>query len=355
MKPQQIFDIMDLARRARQKNFIFNPCFTGAPGLGKTEIMQQWCKERGLLHITWTSALLEPPDVRGFPQVTTVNGKQRQTTALPDLWPDSNSATEGVVILEELNRGTTSIMNCWMGLSDVRRGFDNYTLPPGWIVAACINPEDPEYDTNTMDPALKDRFEFFQVNYDKESFIQFMKTNNWDESVIMFIDSGTWTYSLPGDVGNAAGNKYLAPRTYSKLNAALQAGIAPEHEQMVYESILGKNVGLKFYHFKHKEQPVLYRDLVTNTREALARLTMFADPKNYRQGHISITMKNIIEDSTIEDQLLMEVVTTLPADQSVVLIRELEYKRAVPTSSIYNRLVTEYPQVKKYFKATMKK
>src|SRR5208282_4293675 len=128
MKPTAIFDVMDLARRARANGHIFNPVFVGAPGLGKTEIIQEWCETNNLPFVIITAATYEAPDFKGFPRVEVVNGKQRQTYATPDYWPDTG---EGVIILEEINRGTTSVMNCMMSLTDKRRGFDGYKLPEG--------------------------------------------------------------------------------------------------------------------------------------------------------------------------------------------------------------------------------
>ncbi len=214
MKPNKIFDVMDLARRARQMGEIFNPLFVGPPGVGKTEIVQQWCKARNLKSITYTAATLEAPDLRGYPIIETINGRQRMVTAAPDTLPDEG---EGVVILEELNRGTTSIMNCIMALTDKRRGFDNYTLPEGWIVVGCINPDNSSdggalYDTNTMDPALRDRFQMFKVGFDKLSFIQYMKDSKWHKDVVNFVESGVWNYVAPEDV------KEISPDTTSRFH-----------------------------------------------------------------------------------------------------------------------------------------
>lgn len=350
MKPSNINDIMDLARRARQNGDIFNPLFVGAPGLGKTEIIQEWCNQNKLPFVVITAATYEAPDLKGFPRVELINGKQRQTFATPDFWPNDG---EGVIILEEVNRGTTSVMNCFMSLTDKRRGFDGYKLPEGWLVAGCINPENEHNDVNVMDTALKDRFEIFEVNYDKKQFLQFMKTENWDNNIQMFIETGTWTYVKPEDLGNSAGAKYLSPRGFSKLNAALKAEVDKSMQLDVYESILGKNVGQSFYQFTNDDQPVLLKDILDTKKKAFDKLKKFSDPDNYKSGHITITIRSIVEQDGIDDNLLAEVACILPADQSQDLIKQLEYKRK--DEKLLERLCKEHPEVKKYLKSVLVK
>lgn len=363
MKPSQIGDVLDLARRAKSKGKVLNPVFVSAPGLGKTEIIQQWCKSQNLPFIVFTSALYEAPDVKGFPivKIDPVTGRQQQTTAIPDYWPSDG---EGVVILEEINRGTTSIMNCLMSLTDQRRGFDGYKLPEGWIVCGAINHESELYDVNAMDPALKDRLEFFEVNYDKKEFIQFMNENDWHQDVRMFVESNTWSYVKPEDIGEAGGTKYIAPRTLSKLNAALLAGIPKDNsgfDLTIYESILGKNVGSTFFQFRNDEQPVLFKDIVKNPDKAFLKLKKFSDPQNYKAGHVSLTVKDLVENSAdLKDDLLVKVIFNIPADEGPNLISQLEYKAKKADSKVVSgefldRIVKNYPEVKKYFRDVLNK
>lgn len=348
MKPSKIFSILDMAKRANNLGMIFNPLFVGAPGLGKTEIVEQWCKEKDYPYITLTSALLEAPEIRGFPVVGIKDGKQKMSTAIPDFWPESG---EGVIILEEVNRGQNSVMNCWMALTDKRRGFDNYKLPPGWIVVGCINPETSEYDVNTMDPALKDRFEIFQVDYDKESFLSYMKKSVWDEQIVSFVENNLWNYLPPEDVKNVVGAKYIAPRTMSKLNAARRATFDLDDELLVYTSILGNNVGRDFYAFLYNERPVFYSDIKNDTKNALSRLKKFCDPKNFKSGMISLTIKDILETSDITDELLVQVLGVIPVEQSTHLLERLIFKRNDKT--FLKTLFKKHPEIKENFKAVL--
>lgn len=356
MKPTQIFDILDLAKRARAMNLTFNPIFVGPPGIAKSFNIQKWCKYNDLPFIDVRIAYYEAPDMVGFPSIQLVDGRQRTIHALPEFWPTGG---QGVLLLEEPNRGTTSVMNTMMQLLTDRK-VGGYTLPPGWIICAAINPENEQYDVSTMDAALKDRFEFFNIEYDKQDFVSYIRTDKWDTSIINFVDTGTWTYVLPEDVSKNEGAKYISPRTLSKLNAALLAGIpsSPEDilERTIYDSVLGKIAGNSFYYFKHNAQPVLYRDLVDpkTYREAISKIKAFSDAKDYKAGTIAVTIRDIVEHGDIEDVLLSNVILALPADQSVQLISELDFKRGSKTNELLHRLTENYPEVKKYLKHVLK-
>jgi hypothetical protein len=348
LKPTDILDILDLAMEARQRGNIFNPCFVGAPGLAKSALVQQWCRKKKIPFIDLRAAYLEAPDLIGYP--TVVRKGDRDVTAhnIPDYWPTEG---EGVIFLDEVNRGTTSVMNTFMQLLTDRK-VHKYELPEGWIVVAAVNPENEEHDVNTMDAALKNRLEMFQIEFDKKDFVKYMISAEWDKSIINFVDTNTWTYIPPEEISKADGSQYISPRTLEKLNTVVQANVHENKsiEKIVYEAILGRNVGMAFFQFKNNEMPVSYEEL-ENPRTydfAIAKLKSFADPKNYKSGHISITIKDIVDKGTINDELLAKVVLALPADQGPVLIKELAYKRKDDT--ILNRICKGYPEVEKYLR-----
>lgn len=344
MKPSEIFKILDIAAKAREIGQIFNPLFEGPPGVGKSHIIQQWCAKNGHAFVDLRSAYLEAPDVRGFP-FTTIDkkGRQRTTVATPDIWPDDG---KGIILLEELNRGPASVMNCWMQLLTDRK-IDKYEVPEGWFVVGAINPEGGAagYETNPMDPALKNRFVRFDVAYDKNAFVDYMKVVGYHEDIINYVESGLFKYATPDDLAssNVPGVQYNSPRTMSQLNAVLQAGITKDMELLIFGGILGKATGKDFYDFRHNETPVMMKDLEKNLRGSLAKIKKYTNPDDYKNGLLSITVKDIVEVNTITDDMLAKVVEVLSVEQSTGLIHQLQKKRKDKT--ILNRLCKDYPNL----------
>lgn len=355
MKPTQIYDVMEIAQRARKLGLSFNPLFVGPPGVGKSEIVQAWAKSKKLPLIDLRIAYREAPDMIGFPQPTVnADGRQVTTHFTPDFWPTSG---EGVLLLEEPNRGNTSVMNTLMQILTDRK-VDKYTLPEGWIIAACINPEGTQYDVNTMDAALKNRFEIFEVGYDKKSFVDYMKANDWTKSIINFVSSSAWTYQAPESIAENA--KYISPRTWSRLNAAEKAGIPDKIKLMVYNSILGNNMGKAYNAFANEDAPISFHDIVENKRFALKKLKEHGNPDNYQGDKVTITVEDILDNGRqnqhLPREVFVEVLMSMPAEQGYVLLRDYAFimEKELKQVNFMDNLMKEYPDLKKRFRQDLK-
>lgn len=344
IKPNQIESVLDLARKVNKDGHNFYPAFIGAPGIAKSSAIQQWCKKNNLPFIDLRAAYLEAPDIIGFPSIEGGITKHN----VPEFLPRSG---EGVLLIEEPNRGTAAVLNTFMQLLTDRK-IHNYELPSGWMIVAALNPEDPIYEVQVMDPALKNRFQFFTVEYDKSSFLEYMRKKNWRKEIISFIESGTWSYQTPESVQK--GGKYISPRTFEALNSAMNADFNKEIELAIYDSVLGKQVSKLFYAFINDDRPVFLSDLLSEeTRPAaLAKLKEHSNPSDYKNGHISVTIRDIIDDGTIEDSLLIEVCLVLPADQATILIKELEYKKK--DYEIFKRITKASSALSKKIKSALK-
>jgi hypothetical protein len=363
LKPIDVFHIMDMAWVARKNGDNFNPLFSGAPGLGKSEIIQLWCKTvRPLINkpvvpfIDLRGAYLESPDLVGYPSIVLKNGRQITTHNIPDFWPDGTENEHGVLFIDEINRSTSAVLNCFMQLLTDRK-VHNYSLPAGWLITSAINPEGPENDVNTMDSALRDRFVMYDVNYDKVSFVEFTKENNWHSDVVSFVETGTFKYQRPEDIGDINGAKYVSPRTLSYLNSALKVGFPNDEIEMdTYTAILGRNTAMTFYSFRKNETPVTYQDVLSDWRGSKKRLEKFSDPENYKMAQISITVRDIAENYDAKEckvERLIQVHMTIPADQAYRLISELDYKLK-KEGKFVDELIKEEPKLKAYLKENLK-
>jgi hypothetical protein len=327
------------------------PLFTSAPGIGKSSIVQAWCKENNIPFLDLRLAYLDAPDLIGYPTIIDRDGKRRMTYATPDMFPSEGPF---VVFLDEPNRGATSIMNATMQmLTDGK--IHQYTFPENTIFVGAINPENEHHDVNHMDAALRNRFTIFEIDYDKKDFLAYMKENNWDTSIIQFIESGGWTYCKPENLGQAPGVIYISPRTWEKVNSALKAQPNMENklQREIFNAALGTGVGGQFFEFRNNEAPVTYLDLVNNKKLALQKLVKYSDPANTKNGHLSITCTDLVDNAaTLDFDLLKEVCTVLPADLTPSLISRLE--RETNDSNLLDRLL-EDAKLKKLLKDSLGK
>jgi hypothetical protein len=367
MKPSNIFAILDLAYSARSQGNALNPIFTGEAGLGKSEITQAWVKKQreknpafGFLDLR--IAYMEAPDLIGFPsEFKDTNGLDRTKHLLPDFWPTEG---QGLILLEEPNRGTTGTMNCLMQLlTDFK--VHNYTLPAGWMIASCINPDSSEYDVNTMDAALKDRFVEFEIEFDHIAFIDFMNSADWHESVQMFVGSGIWTYKTTKEIGKDG--KYISPRTWSKVNAAEKAGIAGNRQlhRIVVASILGKDIGNEYHKFCFESAPVTAQDILKDRDAAFKRLKAQSDPQTYQGDMIGATIESIEKHygglkkdckvDQIDEDTMAEVAVIIPSDHAVNLIKACGFKQSKgQITEFFKSFSIRHPELVKVLKDNIK-
>jgi len=367
MKPSNIPAVLDLAYAARSQGRTLNPMFTGEAGLGKSEITQAWVKKQRIRNpdfgfLDLRIAYMEAPDLIGFPdKEIDKNSVARTVHLLPEFWPTEG---EGLILLEEPNRGTTGVMNCLMQLlTDFK--VHNYTLPAGWMIAACINPDSSEYDVNTMDAALKDRFVEFEVEYEHMTFVDFMDAAQYHESVQMFVGSGIWTYKSTKEIGKDG--KYISPRTWSKVNAAEMAGVNKNRQlhRLTVQSILGKDIGNEYHKFCYDSAPVTAADIIKDRPAAFKRLLAQSDKSTYQGDMIAATVESIekhygglkkdCSKDQIDEDTMAEVAKIIPADHAVNLIKTCGYKQSKgQITNFFKEFTQRHPELVQVLKDNIK-
>lgn len=368
MKPIGILEVLDLACSAREKNQIFNPLFIGEAGLGKSAICQQWVKKKRETNpnfgfIDLRLAYQEAPDVIGFPEVSKdENGMIRTFHRLPEIWPTDG---EGLLLIEEPNRAQPSVMNCLMQILTDRK-IHMYDLPKGWVIAGCINPDSAEYDVNHMDAALRNRFEEFVIDYDHMSFVNFIEEKGWHEDIKMFVSSGLWVYKVASEI--AADGKYISPRTWEKMNAALVAGVKDNRRlhSIVSTSTFGRHIGNEFHRFCYDQSPVTAEDVSKDKKSALKKLKDQSDPNNYKGEMIAITVESIIKnyggtkdkckDGMVCEEDMVEIMKIIPSDQAVVLLKGVAYQHCNGTNieNFIKSFIVKYPELMSIMKSNIK-
>jgi hypothetical protein len=368
MKPNSISELLDLSLSARRGGMTINVSLTGHAGISKTEQVTAWVAKQRMINpnfgfVMLRCAFLEAPDFLGLPHQEVVEGNKVTTHYTPEFWPrDPNS--EGIIFLDEYNRSTTAVMNCLMQLADSSRGVGpNYKLPEGWIIAGATNPESSEYDTNSADTALKDRFAHFEIEYDHNGFVDYMEAKNWCNHIQMFVKSGTWIFKEPSSISK--NSKYISPRTFERLNSAHKSGALENkilHRQ-VCQSILGREIGSEFWEFVHSEAPVTAQEILKNKNEALKKLKEQSNPSNYKGDFISITVESIAKHyggkdakkDQIDEDTMVEVATIIPSDLAVELLRSCGTKgNSGNMSTFFKDLAAKHPKLVEVLKANIK-
>ncbi len=318
IKPGQILQVLDTARAIRAIGGDYVPCFAGDSGIGKSQVTQQWAKAQGkdFGFIDLRLAYMEGPDMIGMPQSVMVDGKYTTIHSLPDFLPRGGS---GLLLVEEPNRAHESVMQTIMQILTDRK-IHGYTLPEGWIIAAAINPEG-KYNVNSMDAAVKNRFQIFDVKFDHNSFVTYMKETGYNSQLIAFMDSGLWTYKAVEEIGDEG--VYISSRSFQKLNDLLK--VVSVNSPMFFEltaAILGKVVAADFVKYVNEIRPVLFEDFQRDEKGAFVRLKKITKTKDYAGDLISVTVSSIADAykaDKCDDVLVLKVSKIIDLDHAVNL------------------------------------
>ncbi len=170
--------IDDLSAQESQGIFLWGP-----PGIGKSSLVKQIARDRGMKLVDLRLPLLDPVDLRGLPMVEKETGKARWLP--PDFLPDQ-SEKEGILFLDEINAAPPSVQAAAYQLV-LDRKVGEYRLPPGWIVIAAGNRAADRSVSYRLPTALANRFTHFEVIADVEEWKAWAMSVDLDPYVYSFI------------------------------------------------------------------------------------------------------------------------------------------------------------------------
>jgi MoxR-like ATPase len=203
----------------------------GAPGIGKSSIVNQVAKKHKMEVIDLRLSQLAPTDIRGLPFVE--NGVAR--FAPPSFLPQSGS---GILFLDEINLAAPAIQNVAMQLVLDRRVGD-YVVPDSWFIVSAGNRVEDRAAVNQMPAPLTNRFNHMTVEVDLVSWKSYAITNGIREEIISFMNF------KPNLLHNFSKNAiaWPSPRTWEMASELLDIGLG-------VEAAVGEGAASEFNSFK---------------------------------------------------------------------------------------------------------
>ncbi len=156
-------------------------CIWGAHGVGKTQLVEQFARDRGLDFIYLAPAQFEEMgDLIGLPVVE--NGR---TTYRPPVWaPISGKA--GILLLDDVNRADDRILRGLMPLLQYY-GLPGWKLPSDWFIVMTANPDTGDYSVTPLDPSFLTRSLHITMVFDAEEWAVWAAREELPEVGIHFV------------------------------------------------------------------------------------------------------------------------------------------------------------------------
>lgn len=228
----------------------------GLPGIGKSEIVKQYCISNGYFYTALFLSHQEVGDLIGIPVTEMVNGESIQYWSKP-VWLQrmEDAAKKGmhcVLLLDELNRAQTDVLNSALQLV-LERQIHEHILPVTngvrTQIIACTNPASSgDYQVQEFDPALLDRFLKLEVEVDASGWLKWARENNVNPIIRDFIaNNPTKIHFVPEDASQTG----ATPRSWTKLGAFVDIFDSLPEEALfnIIKGKVGSSLGAQFYTF----------------------------------------------------------------------------------------------------------
>ncbi|MFO0647587.1 MAG: AAA family ATPase [Polyangiales bacterium] len=194
---------------------------SGSHGIGKSQYLDAYAHSRGCDSYVLDLSLLEATDLTGLPYLA--DGRTR--FAPPATLPPGDATRPCVLVLEELNRCDRSVRQPCLQLLTTRR-LNDYRLPDGCFVAACVNPENAGYEVDAFDPALASRFITLRVAPARDHWVAWAREKGLHPSVVRFVERFSQAFER------------APPRSWEQAARILSAGIALRRSPASLEPLL---------------------------------------------------------------------------------------------------------------------
>ncbi|WP_373546535.1 AAA family ATPase [Chamaesiphon sp.] len=176
MNPEDLKTYLD---RLITNNLKISTMIWGAPGIGKSSIVEQLASIHQLEVVDIRLSQLAPTDLRGLPVAEAGVSKWFPPEFLPQ-------QGRGILFLDEINMAPPTMQGMAQQLILDRR-VGSYVVPDGWFVWAAGNRKEDRAGVFEMPTPLANRFLHLQVEPDFESFKTYAIGQGIHEQIIAFL------------------------------------------------------------------------------------------------------------------------------------------------------------------------
>lgn len=311
MNPQKIKRSVEHLCERKVPIFLWGP-----PGIGKSSIISQIAREKGIACIDLRLSLLDPTDLRGIPFFDAAN--QTAIWAPASFLPDG-SIKEGILFLDELNTAAPMVQaSAYQLILD--RKIGEYKLPDGWAIVAAGNRESDKGVVFRMAAPLANRFIHLDMEVNVDDWRNWAISSNIDLSIISFISyrpDALFTFNTHSD-----SKAFATPRTWAYVNEILLS--IPEDDLLMplISGAIGEELAASFLGFKS-----VVKDLPD--MNAIFEGTTTETPTDTSALHIlctALTLKVNDETRTKELDNLVTYSLNLPGEFAVMIIQDLRQR-----------------------------
>lgn len=258
----------------------------GAPGIGKTQIMEQIARECGIGLVAYTITHHTRQSAIGLPFISEqeYDGQKKAVTEytmseiVASIYEKMKKTglREGILFIDEINCVSETLAPAMLQFLQCKT-FGNHPIPEGWVIVAAGNP--PEYNKSVrdFDVVTLDRVKKIQVEPDYEVFREYALKTQIHPAVISYLDvrPGNF-YQMETTVD---GKMFATPRGWEDLSRLLEVYEKlgkPVDKEVVRQYIQHDRIAGEFANYlelyrKYKNDYAIDRILKGEIRESMIK------------------------------------------------------------------------------------
>ena len=228
----------------------------GAPGIGKTAIIEQVAEETDLGLIVYSMTHHTRQSAVGLPFIVTreYDGEESRVTEytmseiIASVYNimENTDKRQGILFLDEINCVSETLSPAILQFLQYK-SFGNRRLPPGWVIITAGNP--PEYNRSVreFDIATRDRLKYINIEDDYQAWKAYAYERGIHSSILSFLElnqNGFYSVRMTAD-----GSQYATARGWEDLSYAIrqyeEKGF-PIELQLIQQYITDNDISRKY-------------------------------------------------------------------------------------------------------------
>lgn len=317
----------------------------GAPGIGKTQIMEQAARECGVALVSYTITHHTRQSAIGLPFISEkeYGGKKYSATEytmseiVASIYEKMNETglEEGILFIDEINCVSETLAPAMLQFLQ-NKTFGNHEIPQGWVIAAAGNP--PEYNKSAreFDIVTLDRVKKIQAEPDYQAWREYACRENFHPAILSYLElRNPCFYQMETTID---GVEFATPRGWEDLSRMMEVCERLGKEvtvDLTIQYIQHERIAREFADYyelyqKYRQDYHIAEILKGRSTEAMVKKVAHA-PFDERVSVVNLIFSGMcqkIREAVTEEAVLEKVFAVLQKlkeDSSEVLLRLGDY------------------------------
>ena len=250
----------------------------GAPGIGKTAIMEQVARENKVALVSYTITHHTRNSAIGMPQVVDMHfdreafsvTKYTMSEIIAAIYRKMNATNikEGILFLDEINCVDESLAPQMLQFLQCKT-FGNYKVPDGWVIVVAGNPKEYNSSVREFDIATLDRMKRMEVEPDFEVWLEYAWRARVNSTILSYLYSHKENFFKITITPNE--KHFVTARAWEDLSDMLKAYERLGYEitvDLVSEYVQDDEIAKDFVEYYHtvKKSDDMNSELIMNAR-----------------------------------------------------------------------------------------